>query len=262
MFNQKEVLLSTLVFARLSGLMFAVPGFGLREIPVWLRILPALAMALCLGPFVYNQSAPQIEGSLHFFFLFGSETVIGAVLGFGIFILIYGMSLAGELLARVAGLSLADVFDSSLEENSPVFSRLLVLLATVVFFCIGGHRATAAGVLEMFHNIPLGLSALPTALKEGFITLMSESFSLGLRVAAPVVTALLLVTLSFGLLSRTLPQLNFLSTGLGLNALLVIGATTFVLGIGVWAFQERLQPALETIFGIFATGVQTKWLTY
>lgn len=262
MFNQKEVLLSTLIFARLSGLAFSVPGFGLREIPVWLRVLPALAMALLLAPFTFHQAAPQVEGLLDFLLLLGIEVAIGAALGLGIFALIYGMSLAGELLARAAGLSLAEAFDFSVEENAPAFSRLLVLLAMTVFFSLGGHRAVTSGLLDMLHHVPPGLSTLPASLKEGFTKLLGESFLLGLRVAAPVVTTLLLTTLAFGLLGRTIPQLNFLSTGLGLNALLVVAVTMFMLGAGVWAFQEQLQTTLETIFGAFGTAVQTKWLAY
>ena len=52
------------------------------------------------------------------------------------------------------------------------------------------------------------------------MTLVSQSFSLGIRAAAPAVTALLLATLILGLVGRTLPQLNVLSLGFGLNAML------------------------------------------
>jgi len=262
MVTQNDVLLSTLVFARLSGLALTVPGFGIREIPFWLRILPALAMSLLISPFMLHQSAPHATCSLHFFLLFGIEALLGAVIGFGIFVLIYGMSLAGELLARAAGLSLAEVFDATVEENTPAISRLLLLLTMVVFFCLGGHRAVAAGLLEMFRNLPPGLSALPASLKECFTALVSESFLLGLRVAAPTVTALLSVTLALALLGRTIPQLNFPSTGSSLNALLVLAGTMFMLGAGVWVFQEQLQPALETIFSAFGITVQTTWPAY
>ena len=56
------------------------------------------------------------------------------------------------------------------------------------------------------------------------MTLVSQSFSLGIRAAAPAVTALLLATLILGLVGRTLPQLNVLSLGFGLNALLAFAA--------------------------------------
>ena len=38
----------------------------------------------------------------------------------------------------------------------PLFSRLLVLIATAIFVCIGGHRVVMAGLLDTFAAIPPG----------------------------------------------------------------------------------------------------------
>ena len=53
---------------------------------------------------------------------------------------------------------------------------------------------------------------------------------LGIRAAAPAVTALLLASLILGLVGRTLPQLNVLSMGFGLNAMLAFAALGLTLG--------------------------------
>jgi len=50
-----------------------------------------------------------------------------------------------------------------------------------------------------------------------------------------------------GLISRTLPQLNVMALGFGLNSLLTFGALVFSLGAALWVFQEQLQPAMETL---------------
>ena len=59
--------------------------------------------------------------------LLGGEALIGACLGLGVLILIHGMTLAGELVGQASGLRLADVFDPALDENVPLFSRLMFL---------------------------------------------------------------------------------------------------------------------------------------
>ena len=74
------------------------------------------------------------------------------------------------------------------------------------------------------------------------------SFSLGVRVAAPVVTSLLLATLILGLIGRTLPQLNIFALGFGLNALLAFAALALTFGAAAWAFQDQIEPAMKTIF--------------
>ena len=152
------------------------------------------------------------------------EAAIGACLGLGVLVLLHGMTLAGELIAQASGLGIAEMFDPTIEENISLFSRLMFLAAVTVFLCIGGHRMVMAGLLDTFQTIPPGSGELPASLADGFTTLVAMSFSLGVRVAAPVVTALLLATLILGLIGRTLPQLNILALGFGLNSLLAFAA--------------------------------------
>ncbi len=117
-----------------------------------------------------------------------------------------------------------------------------------------------AGLLDTFQTIPPGSGRFPASLAEGFVTLVSQSFALGIRAAAPAVTALLLASLILGLVGRTLPQLNVLSMGFGLNALLAFAVLGLTLGAAMWAFQDQIQPALETIFDALRTPLRTRWL--
>ena len=126
-------------------------------------------------------------GSLpHYAIMLGVEAAIGACLGLGVLVLLHGMTLAGEIVAQASGLGIAEVFDPAIEENVPLFSRLMFLAAVAIFLCIGGHRMVMAGLLDTFQTIPPGSGELPSSLADGFTTLVGQSFSLGVRVAAPV----------------------------------------------------------------------------
>jgi flagellar biosynthetic protein FliR len=50
-----------------------------------------------------------------------------------------------------------------------------------------------------------------------------------------------------GLISRTLPQLNAMALGFGLNSFLTFGALALSLGAALWVFQEQVQPAMDTL---------------
>ncbi|MEN6557461.1 MAG: flagellar biosynthetic protein FliR, partial [Thermoguttaceae bacterium] len=159
----------------------------------------------------------------------------------------HGMTLAGQLIGAASGLTVADVFDPSLDENVPVFSRLLFLLAGAIFFCVGGHRLVMAGLLDTFRTIPPGGATFSRSIVDGFVTLAGQSFALAVRASAPVVMALLLATLTLGLVGRTLPQLNVLSLGFGVNAMLAFAALSLTLGVAAIAFADQIAPALETL---------------
>ena len=110
-----------------------------------------------------------------------------------------------------------------------------------------------AGLLDTFQTIPPGSGIFSQSITDAFVTLMTQSFSLGIRAAAPATIALLLATLVLGLISRTVPQLNVLVLGFGLNSLLIFGALALTLGGMVWTFQEQIEPALELLLDALHT---------
>jgi flagellar biosynthetic protein FliR len=177
--------------------------------------------------------------------------------------------MAGELMSRLGGLSLSDVFDPTSNTNTPLFSRLLVLLTTVVLLGIGGHRVLLSGLLDTFQTIPPGSATamllgstdaggaattlgtapgLLSAVTNLLVLLVAESFELAIRASVPVVTALLLATLLLGLISRTLPQLNILILGFGLNAMLTFAVLSLSMGAIALVFQAQVEPTFQTLF--------------
>lgn len=259
--NEAKFFLLTLVFARVGALTMTAPIYGTQDVPLRVRSVLAIALALLIAPLQWNVAIVLPGNAVHYLALLGVEALIGASLGLGVLVLIHGMTLAGEMVGQASGFSLADVFDPALDQNVPLFSRLMFLLTVAVFVCLGGHRMVMAGLLDTFHTIPPGSGRFANTLCDGFVTLVSQSFSLGVRAAAPAVTALLLATLILGLVGRTLPQLNILSFGFALNALLAFATLGLTLGAAVWAFQDQIQPAMETIFDMLRTPLRTEWLS-
>ena len=255
-----KFILFTFVLARVGGLTMTAPLYGTGDVPLQVRGLLAAALALLVTPAQWHAGVALPGSLVQYVVLLGGEALIGACLGLGVLILVHGMTLAGELVGQASGLSLADVFDPSLGEHVPLFSRLMFLVTVSVFVCLGGHRMVMAGLLDTFQTIPPGSGAIPGSLREISVTLASQSFSLGIRAAAPALTALLLSTLILGLIGRTLPQLNVLTLGFGVNALLAFAVLGLTLGSAAWAFQDQLQPAIETIMETLKTPLSSQWL--
>jgi flagellar biosynthesis protein FliR len=246
-FTVEKALLLTLVLARISGLVMTAPIYGAQEAPRQVRALLAIALAALVLPSQWHVGL-DAPGSLPMYaLLLGGELLLGACLGLGLVVLFSGIQLAGELIGRMGGLMVADVFDPTIEASVPLVSRLMFLVALAVFVLIGGHRVVMAGLLDTFAAVPPGGAGLPEGIVDGFVMLLAQSFALGVRAAAPVVTALLLSTLVMGLISRTLPQLNILIVGFGMNSMLMFAVLLLALGAAAWAFQGQVEPALETL---------------
>jgi flagellar biosynthetic protein FliR len=257
----EKFLLFTLVLSRVSGLTMTAPIYGSKEVPVHVRALLAVALALLITPTQWHVPVEYPGTTINYLVFIGSELLVGLCLGLGIVILFSGIQLAGQMIGRIGGLMLADVFDPGADESVPIFSRLLFLLALAVFLCIGGHRMVMAGLLDTFETIPPGSGAVPGGIAETFVVLVAESFSLAIRAAVPVVTALLLSTLVMGLISRTLPQLNILMVGFGMNSMLTFATFSLTIGAAAYVFQDQVEPALETLLEALRAPLQVQWLS-
>jgi flagellar biosynthetic protein FliR len=115
-----------------------------------------------------------------------------------------------------------------------------------VYLAIGGHRLVLGGLLDTFAWLPAGQGAFSRSAVDAVTVLFAQSFVLGVRVAAPAIVALLLATLIMGLLSRTLPQLNVMALGFGVNAIVALMAIGASLAGACWVFQDQVHGMLET----------------
>jgi flagellar biosynthetic protein FliR len=147
----------------------------------------------------------------------------------------------------MSGMSLADVFDPGFDESVSVFTTLFYYLTMTVFVAIGGHRLMVEAILDTFTWAPPGHAALGDAYVDALTGLMTQSFMLGVHAAAPILVALLLSTIVLGLITRTLPQINIIAVGFGINSLLTLAMLLLSIGTVAWTFQEPTIDALRTI---------------
>lgn len=232
----------------MSGLAIAAPLLSTKEVPVQVRVWLAFALSLLVTPLVTVQELPKMASVLEVTLVIASELSIGFILGMGIMLLLHGLQLAGEMIARVTGLGMGDVYDPTSDSDVSGVGRLLLVVGTLVFLVCGGERQLLEGILESFRVLKpgavLGIGDSASLL----IDALAASFGLAVRIAAPAVAALLTVTLALGLISRTLPQLNLLMLGFGLNGLVAMGTLLFASGFFVTIFEQELSAAWERVF--------------
>ncbi len=247
LFEPGRLMLFVLVLSRVSGLVMIAPVYGSADVPMKLRALFALTLTLLIAPVQFNATPPAATTLLDFATYVGIELALGFVLGLGIWIHLLAFQLAGQIISQASGLSLADVFLPNQDASIPVISHLLDLCALAVFVALGGHRLVMEGFLQTFAVIPPGQGVLGPEITQTLNMVIAQSFQLGVRVAAPALTALLLATLVLGLIGRTLPQLNVMALGFGLNAMLGLAVLALSLGAAAWALEDELAGVLDGI---------------
>ncbi|MEN1679807.1 MAG: flagellar biosynthetic protein FliR [Planctomycetota bacterium] len=240
-----------LVLARVGGIVATAPLLSLPSAPIRVRGLLALTMAVVITPVVAPSAAITASGAAMNLFglarLITSEVLVGGLLGLGLMILLAGVQVAGQIISQMSGMALGEIFNPDLDSTVSVFSQVYYYLTLTVFAAIGGHRMLIQALLETFRWAPPGEARFSESYSDALITMLSQSFELGLRASAPIVVALFLSTVVLGLVSRTLPQINTVVVGFGVNSLLTLAVMFLSLGGVAWAFQEPLAGALENL---------------
>lgn len=241
------VLLFVLVLARISGLIMAFPLFTGTEVPMQVRGLLAVGMTLVLAPTQWGVPLPGLTSVVDLAILLAGEVLIGMVLGLGIVILFSGMQVAGQIVAQMSGMALAEVLAPGSDNQLPLFSSMLNMTAMAVFVIIGGHRALIDALLHTFTTLPIGQGGAGASMAQAALRLVSESFFMAVRAAAPAMIALLLATLVLGLIGRTLPQLNILVLGFGINSMVVLSTLAVSVGAVAILVSDYFDPALKML---------------
>ena len=252
--DTSRVLVFTLVLTRMSGIVIMAPVFGGSEIPMQVRALLAFSLAMLIMPSQWTVEVGDPRTIPAYAVLLAAELGIGLSLGLGINIFFNGVSLAGEVIGSLGGLNAAQIFDPTSGEQAPLLSPMFHSLAVAVFAAIGGLRVLMTALLDTFQTLPIGECNMNTTIAYSLVAILSTSFGLALRMAAPVMVAVLIAFLVMGLLGKTLPQLNLMSVGFGINSMVMFLVLGLSLSAGIWCFQEHVGIAFESLFnGIAAT---------
>lgn len=199
-------------FLRLSALFLAAPVFGAQSFPVRARILLALVITALVAPTL--PPPPEVDVlSAPGILLAAQQVLVGLVMGFMVQMLFGAVVIAGQSLAMTIGLGFAMAVDPQNGVQVPVLSQLYTILATLIFLAVDGHLLLIHSLVDSFTLLPVGAAALGGEVLLDLVLLGSRMFLSGLLLVLPAVTAVLLINLAFGVITRAAPQLNIFAVG-------------------------------------------------
>ncbi len=242
-----------LVLFRIAGIMFFAPLLGSAAIPVKVRLMLALVLSVAVFPLVSPVVVP-LNSYLVLAIAVGREMLIGITMGFVLLLLFTGVQIGAEMVSHQMGWAMARLFDPMTQIQTNLLSEFYLLLATLFYVLMNGHLILIKSLLETFNTIPLlsggvGLTGIVNML----VTVLTEAFKLGIRMAGPALVAIFLATLAMGFVSRTMPQLNILAAGFPVRITLALVLLIASMGMVMSLFQNDLIWVFRIIGRIFMT---------
>ena len=241
-----------LVVTRVSGIMITAPLLGSAVIPA--RIKAAVVMVM--SAMIFPALAPTLPTELTLNGVAAGlvgELSIGLVIGIGLSMILLATQMTGMIVGQQAGLALASAFDPTTQTRSSIIGQTYFLTATVVFLLIGGHRQMVRGLMDSFQSIPVMTFEVQGITITALLDLMMSSMRFALRLAAPMVIALLIAKAGLGFLSRTMPQLHILSVGFAIFVgvgMLLSGMAMSTLYDLLWVYMSEAFDILEAALGL------------
>lgn len=207
-------------FIRIGALVMAAPLFSANYISARTRLILALVVTLVVVPTI-DAPMPGVspigaEGLL----ITAHQILIGICMGFMLQLLFNAFIVAGQIIAMQMGLGFASMIDPANGTTVPVISQFYLIFVTLIFVSLNGHLIMIQVIAESFQTLPVGTQGLPMDSVYDVVGLASWMYAAGVLIALPAIGSLMMVNLSFGVMSRAAPQISPFSIGFPMTILL------------------------------------------
>jgi flagellar biosynthetic protein FliR len=149
--------------------------------------------------------------------LIAYEATYGFALGLVAAILFAPVKLSGRIIERQMGLAMAEILDPLTGERSQPVGSLLEMIFVVLFLSANGHHLLLSIISHSYETFPVGRIPTMAVLASGVVEAGSAMLIVGLKLAAPILAAFLLLMVVLAVLARIMPDMNILFISLPLR---------------------------------------------
>ena len=215
-----------LVLTRISAFFLVAPVFNWKTIPVRIKVAIVILLSIffsMMTPSPANSSTLSIVEAI---LLISNEAIYGLALGLVVALLFSAVKLCGRIIERQMGMAMAQTFDPSSGERAQPLGVLIEMIFILLFLSANGHHLLLLTIARSYEAFPVG--GIPTIpiLAGGIIKAGSVMFVAGLRLAAPILAAFLILLVILAVFARIMPDMNVLFISMPLRVglgLLMVG---------------------------------------
>lgn len=222
-----ELALMALELARLSGVV-AVSPIPWSNTPKRIRaglVIFLLAVVHGSGKSPVTEIVSAGWAALNM----STEFIFGLCIGMVVRLSVAAAEVAGSTLAQPMGFSAAQAFDPTIGSTDTALTRLFRNLTLLLALIAGLHRVMLGTLLSSFHLLPVGTATHLEATFPLMLELTSHVIGVGVRLALPVLSLLLMANVALGFVSRAAPTMQIFNVGFAV--LFATGAVGLLLAL-------------------------------
>ena len=236
-----------LILLRVSAVLAAAPIFGHRSLLARAKIGLAFMVTLIVFPLVIDKGFVPPVGVWPYVFMMVREVIMGLVLGFAVLLVFVGIQFAGQLAGLQMGFGIVNVIDPQSSNQISILGQFLNILAILTVLTLNGHHMILNGLVSSFEIVPLGGVEFNLAVVHELTRLSANVFVIAVKISAPIMMALFLVSVAMGVLARTVPQMNVFIVGFPIQ--IAVGIAALMISLPMfYVLLERLWKSLGRDF--------------
>jgi flagellar biosynthetic protein FliR len=198
------------ILTRVSAFFLILPVFGWQTLPMRFKMVLTVVLSAFFCAVVPAKIEVEDIWSLRIVLLLAGEATYGLALGLIVVSLFSVAKLAGMIIEREMGLSMAQVLDPLNGEEADPLSSLIEMIFILLFLSVDGHHMLLLILSKSYTAFPAGTVPTIGVLTNGIIDAGSTMMVASLRLAAPMLAALLALMVTLALLARLVPEMNVL----------------------------------------------------
>ena len=227
---QEVVAAVTLVGARISGFLVFAPFLGSTAIAARIKA----GLVLLLTSLLYPACAPGglVLTPAGWLRVMCSEALIGILMGLAVQFVFEAAQFAGQAMGMQVGYGLVNILDPNTQVDTPLLAVFSQTVALLLFLRMDVHHWLLRALAGSFSYLPPGAALAGGELSKELLHAAGGIWLAGVQVAAPVLTATLIVDLALGFLGKASPQLPVLFLGLSVKSM--VGLVVLALSLKYW----------------------------
>lgn len=206
-----------MVLTRISAFFLVAPVFSWKSIPVRIKVAMTVLVAFfftIVAPTVIPQGqVPPLKAVL----LLCNESLYGLALGLIIAMLFAAVRFGGRIIEQQMGMNMAEVLDPLTGDRSQPLGMFMEMMFILLLLSANGHHLLLLVISRSYEAFPAGSIPTIPVLAEGVVKAGSTLMIAGLRLAAPILAAFLLLMVALAVLARVAQEMNIIFISLPLR---------------------------------------------
>ncbi|MBT3532634.1 MAG: flagellar biosynthetic protein FliR [Rhodospirillaceae bacterium] len=245
-----EIFAFMLVFSRIGAAVMLLPGIGENYVFSRVRLALAFALTLIMFPLVRDGLPVMPVAAMGLLTLITGEVIIGVFFGGAARLLMSSLHVAGVVISFQSSLAFAQTVDPNQGTQGAVVAALMAIIGVVLIFVSGLHMLLFAGIRDSYLMFPAGQAPPLDDFAQLAVHLVSSSFNVGIRMAAPFIVYGLMFYIGLGVLQRLIPTVQLFFIAVPAQMMMAFLMITLVLSSSLMVFLAYFEDnALKLIAG-------------